>query len=142
MLSHFHPSLPTIVGTDASDYAMGAVLSQISDSGKHPIAFDSRMPLQAELNYEIHDKELLGIVWALKRWRAFLLCISSSLEALTNHSSLQYSVSSKILICCCGIPYLSGPASSTLRVKISKYQNLNGQFRISQLKGHFHNHIC
>ncbi|MBW0581133.1 hypothetical protein O181_120848 [Austropuccinia psidii MF-1] len=31
ILSHFDPSLPTIVGTDASDYALGSVLSQISD---------------------------------------------------------------------------------------------------------------
>ncbi|MBW0569530.1 hypothetical protein O181_109245 [Austropuccinia psidii MF-1] len=38
----------------------------ISDSGKHPIAFDRRKIIPAELNYEIHDKELLGIVWALK----------------------------------------------------------------------------
>ncbi|MBW0567130.1 hypothetical protein O181_106845 [Austropuccinia psidii MF-1] len=89
ILSHFDPSLPTIVETDASDYALGAVLSQISDSRKHPIAFDSRKRLPAELNYEIHDKELLGIVCALKRWRAFLLSLSSSFEVLTNHSSLQ-----------------------------------------------------
>ncbi|MBW0463604.1 hypothetical protein O181_003319 [Austropuccinia psidii MF-1] len=39
ILSHFNPSLPTIVETDASDYALGAVLHQVSDSGKHPIAF-------------------------------------------------------------------------------------------------------
>ncbi|MBW0528454.1 hypothetical protein O181_068169 [Austropuccinia psidii MF-1] len=97
ILSHFDPSLPTIVETDASDYALGAVLSQISDSGKHPIAFDSRKLLPAELNYEIHDKELLGIVWALKHWRAFLLSLSSSFEVPTDHSSLQYFMSSKIL---------------------------------------------
>ncbi|MBW0561053.1 hypothetical protein O181_100768, partial [Austropuccinia psidii MF-1] len=95
--SHFDPSLPTIVETDASDYALGAILSQISHSGKHPIEFDSRKLLPAELNYEIHDKEPLGIVWALKRWRAFLLSLSSSFEVLTNHSSLQYFMSSKIL---------------------------------------------
>ncbi|MBW0591659.1 hypothetical protein O181_131374 [Austropuccinia psidii MF-1] len=65
ILSHFYPSLPTIVETDASDYALGAVLSLISDSEKHPIAFDNCKLLPAELNYEIHDKELLGIVWAL-----------------------------------------------------------------------------
>ncbi|MBW0551759.1 hypothetical protein O181_091474 [Austropuccinia psidii MF-1] len=80
ILSHFNPSLPTIVETDASYYALGAVLSQISDSGKHPIAFDSRKLLPAELNHEIHDKQLFGIVWALKRCRAFLLSLSSSFE--------------------------------------------------------------
>ncbi|MBW0559417.1 hypothetical protein O181_099132 [Austropuccinia psidii MF-1] len=67
ILSHFDPSLPTIIETDAPNYALGAVLSQISDSGKHPIAFYSQRILPAELNYEIHDRELLGIVWALKR---------------------------------------------------------------------------
>ncbi|MBW0559124.1 hypothetical protein O181_098839 [Austropuccinia psidii MF-1] len=97
ILSHFDPSLPTIVETDASDYALGAVLSQISDSGKHHIAFDSRKLLPAELNYEIHDTELLGIVWALKCWRAFLLSLCSSFKVLTDHSSLQYCMSSKIL---------------------------------------------
>ncbi|MBW0571807.1 hypothetical protein O181_111522, partial [Austropuccinia psidii MF-1] len=51
------------LNTNASNYALGAALSQISDSGKHPIAFP------ADLNYEIHEKELLGIVRALKHWR-------------------------------------------------------------------------
>ncbi|MBW0589731.1 hypothetical protein O181_129446 [Austropuccinia psidii MF-1] len=99
ILSHFNPSLPTIVETDASDYALGAVLSQVNDSGKHPIAFDSRKLLPAELNYEIHDKELLGIVWALKHWRAFLLSLSDFFEVLTDHCSLQYFMSSKVLTC-------------------------------------------
>ncbi|MBW0491540.1 hypothetical protein O181_031255 [Austropuccinia psidii MF-1] len=97
ILSHFDPSLPTIVETDESDYTLGAVLSHISDSGKQPIAFDSRKLPPDELNYEIHYKELLGIVWALKCWRAFLLSLSSSFEVLTNHYSLQYFMSSKIL---------------------------------------------
>ncbi|MBW0559874.1 hypothetical protein O181_099589 [Austropuccinia psidii MF-1] len=99
ILSHFNPSLPTIVETDASDYALGAILSQVNDSGKHPIAFDSCKLLPADLNYEVHEKELLGIVWALKRWRAFLLSLSNPFEVLINHSSLQYFMSSKFLTC-------------------------------------------
>ncbi|MBW0541721.1 hypothetical protein O181_081436 [Austropuccinia psidii MF-1] len=90
ILSHFNPSQPIIVEIDASDYALGAVLSQVSDSGKHPIAFYNFKLLPAELNYEIHEKELLGIVWTLQCWRAFLLSLSSSFEVLTNNSSLQY----------------------------------------------------
>ncbi|MBW0483556.1 hypothetical protein O181_023271 [Austropuccinia psidii MF-1] len=80
ILSHFNPSLPTIVETDASYYALGAVLT--------------------ELNYEIHYKEILGIVWTLMRWRAFLLSLSDSFEVLKDHSSLQYFMSSKVLTCC------------------------------------------
>ncbi|MBW0479773.1 hypothetical protein O181_019488 [Austropuccinia psidii MF-1] len=70
-----------------------------TESGKHPIAFDSHKVIPVELNYEIHEKELLGILWALKRWRAFLLSLSSPFEVLTNHSSLQYFMSSKVLTC-------------------------------------------
>ncbi|MBW0467682.1 hypothetical protein O181_007397 [Austropuccinia psidii MF-1] len=99
-LSHFNPSLPTIVETDASDYALEAVLSQFSDSGKHPIGFDSHMLLPAELSYGIHDRELLGIVWALKRYRDFLPSLSFSFEDLTHHSSFQDFISSNILTRC------------------------------------------
>ncbi|MBW0533713.1 hypothetical protein O181_073428 [Austropuccinia psidii MF-1] len=97
ILSHFNPSLLTIVENDASDYAWGAVLSQVNNSGKHPIAFDSCNLLPAELDYEIHDKELLGIVWALKHWKAFLLSLSNPFEVFTDHPSLQYFMSSKVL---------------------------------------------
>ncbi|MBW0471426.1 hypothetical protein O181_011141 [Austropuccinia psidii MF-1] len=99
VLSPFNCSLPTIVETDALNYALGCGLGQVSDSGKHPIAFNTCKCITAELNYEIHDKELLGIVWALKRWRAFLLSLYSPFEVLTNHSSFQYFISSKVLTC-------------------------------------------
>ncbi|MBW0535301.1 hypothetical protein O181_075016 [Austropuccinia psidii MF-1] len=56
--------------------------------------------IPADLNYVIHDKELLGIVWALKRWRAVLHSLSSSFDVLTDHSSLQYFISSKVLTLC------------------------------------------
>ncbi|MBW0573880.1 hypothetical protein O181_113595 [Austropuccinia psidii MF-1] len=104
VLSHFNPSLPTIVETDASNDLLGAVLSQVSDSGKHPIALNSCKNIPAELNYEIHDKELLRIVWALKRWRAFLLSLSSPFEVLTDHSSLQYFMSYKRPGCLATLP--------------------------------------
>ncbi|MBW0481981.1 hypothetical protein O181_021696 [Austropuccinia psidii MF-1] len=93
ILSHFNPSLKTIVETNASDYALGAVLIQVNDSGKHPISFDSHKLLPAELIYGIHDKEHLGIVWA------FLLSVSNLFEVLKDHSSLQYFMSSKVLTC-------------------------------------------
>ncbi|MBW0484838.1 hypothetical protein O181_024553 [Austropuccinia psidii MF-1] len=42
ILSNFNSSPPTIVETNAYHYALGAALNQVYDSGKHPIAFDSR----------------------------------------------------------------------------------------------------
>ncbi|MBW0486959.1 hypothetical protein O181_026674 [Austropuccinia psidii MF-1] len=100
MLSHFNPSLSAIVETDASDYALVVLMTQVNDSGKHPIAFDSAKLLSAELNYEIHDKELLGLVWALECWRAFLLFLSNSFEVLKDNSSVQYFISYKVLTGC------------------------------------------
>ncbi|MBW0492401.1 hypothetical protein O181_032116 [Austropuccinia psidii MF-1] len=93
----FNPSLPTIVETNASYYALGAVLSQVSHSGKHPIALGNHKLIPAKLNYKIHDKELLGIVWALKHWRASLISLCSPFEVQTDYSSLQYFMSSKVL---------------------------------------------
>ncbi|MBW0551782.1 hypothetical protein O181_091497 [Austropuccinia psidii MF-1] len=100
VLSHFNPSLPIVVETDSSDYSLVSVLSQVNDSENHPIVFDRHKLLPAELSYEIHDKELLGIVLALKYWRAFLLSLSYSFEFLTDHSSLKYFMSSKVLTHC------------------------------------------
>ena len=49
--------------TNASDFDLGAVLSQIGIDGKlHRVTFYSRKFSTAEINYEIHDKELLAIV--------------------------------------------------------------------------------
>jgi len=58
------------VETDALDFALGAVLSQRDDENHlHPVAFHSRKFTSAEINYEIHDKELLAIVDSFKHWR-------------------------------------------------------------------------
>ncbi|MBW0509167.1 hypothetical protein O181_048882 [Austropuccinia psidii MF-1] len=100
IVSHFNLYLPTIVETYSSDYSLGTVLNHVNDSGKHPIAFDSCKLLPAELNYELHDKELLGIVWALKLWQDFLLSLSNPFEVFTDHYSPQYFMSSKVLTLC------------------------------------------
>ena len=55
-----------IVATDASDYAMGAVLSQVWDDGKHPVAFESRKMNLAAQNYPTHEREFLAIIHALR----------------------------------------------------------------------------
>ncbi|VDC04290.1 unnamed protein product [Peniophora sp. CBMAI 1063] len=65
---------PFRVEADASDFAMGAVLSQKAADGKwHPIAYFSKSLSKAEHNYEIYDKELLAIMLALEEWCQYLL---------------------------------------------------------------------
>ena len=64
---HFLSGRPTVIEIDASDYALGAVMSQECDDGRlHPVAFHSRRFQPAEINYDIHDKEMLAMVAALK----------------------------------------------------------------------------
>jgi hypothetical protein len=69
ILTHFNPKRQCIVETDASDFALGAVLSQKEDDDMlHPIAYYSRKFSPAEINYEIHDKELLAVVESFTIW--------------------------------------------------------------------------
>jgi hypothetical protein len=73
VLAHFDPTRTAIVETDASDFALGAILSQKGDDNRlHPVAFHSRKLTAAEINYEIHDKELLAIMDCFGRWRRYL----------------------------------------------------------------------
>ena len=98
ILQHFDPKLQAYVETDASDYAIGTILSQLgSDNLLHPVAFDSRKMAPADLNYAIHDKELLAIVWAFSRWRSHLLGAQKQIVVYTDHNSLQYFMTSKQL---------------------------------------------
>jgi hypothetical protein len=63
ILIHLDFSKPFFFERDASDYALGAVLSQNrKDKQLHPIAFHSKKFIAVKINYEIHDKELLAIV--------------------------------------------------------------------------------
>src|SRR5882672_7307415 len=57
ILSHFNPDNPIVVETDASDYAIAAISSQISpdDNDIHPIVFYSCSMQPTELNYEIYE---------------------------------------------------------------------------------------
>ena len=63
------------VETNASGYAIGGVLSQLTsdDSGQwHPLAFFSWKMIFTETRYETYDNELLAIVKAFKTWKHYL----------------------------------------------------------------------
>jgi len=53
--------------TDTSDRALVAILSTYVRKEVYPIAFHSRTFSNVELNYDIHDKELLVIFEAFKK---------------------------------------------------------------------------
>ena len=101
ILHYFDFSKPSILETDASDFALGAVISQYDDDGVlHPIAFHSRSFLAVgEINYDTHDKELLAIVDAFKVWRHYLIAAppSSPTLVISDHHNLLHFESSQQL---------------------------------------------
>jgi hypothetical protein len=76
------------VTTDASDKRSGALLSYgITWETACPVAFESASFKDAELNYPIHEKELLAIIRALKKWRVDL--IGNDFTIFTDHRTLE-----------------------------------------------------
>ena len=69
ILTHWIPDAQLIVETDASDYALAAILSIVNEDNEvHPVTFHSRTFTAAELNYNTYDKKLLAIFKAFKIW--------------------------------------------------------------------------
>ena len=91
ILTLWDPSCPTRLEVDASGFATGGALLQQDKTGIwHPVAFRSSSMQPAERNYEIHDREMLAIIEALKDWRYFLEGLPSPFEIITDHSNLQF----------------------------------------------------
>ena len=91
ILRHFQPHLPLTIEADASDYALGCILSQPSPQGDlHPVCFYSRKFSGAELNYPIYDKELLAVVAGFKQWRVYVEGARFPVQVYTDHKNLEY----------------------------------------------------
>jgi transposase InsO family protein len=98
LLLHFQPGLPTMVETDASDHAIAGVLYQKQTDGKwHPAAYYFRSMVGSEMNYPIHDKELLAIIASLQHWRPHLAGTPEPIQVLSDHRALEYFMTTKAL---------------------------------------------
>ena len=62
VIHQFSPDKPIFITTDASKDAIGAVMEQEFEDGKHPVCFASRVLNSAEQNYAAHDLELLVLL--------------------------------------------------------------------------------
>ena len=82
---------PFVVDTDALAYAIGAVLHQRDQKGKaHPIAFLSKTLDATQCNWDIYDKELFTVIYALTIWRQYLMGGQHQVVVNMDHHNLQY----------------------------------------------------
>ncbi|CAN6711744.1 unnamed protein product [Malus baccata var. baccata] len=81
-------STPFELMCDASDYAIGAVLGQRKNKLPHVIYYASLTLNDAQLNYSTTEKELLAVVFALDKFRSYL--IGTKVIVFTDHAALKY----------------------------------------------------
>lgn len=85
--------LPFELICDASDYAVGAVLGQRKDKKAHVVYYASRTLNDAQINYTTTKKELLAIVYALDKFRSYV--VGSQVTIFTDHAALKYLLEKK-----------------------------------------------
>ncbi|KAJ8616831.1 hypothetical protein MRB53_036203 [Persea americana] len=73
---------------DTSDYAVGAVLGQRIGKASHAIYYASRTLNDAQRNYSTTEKELLSVVFALEKFRSYLL--GTKVIVYSDHVALRY----------------------------------------------------
>ncbi|VVA30993.1 PREDICTED: LOW QUALITY PROTEIN, partial [Prunus dulcis] len=86
-------SLPFELMCDASDYAIGAVLGQRVNKLPHVIYYASRTLNDAQLNYSTTEKELLAVVFALEKFRSYL--VGSKVIVYSDHAALRFLLTKK-----------------------------------------------
>ena len=73
ILVHFQPKKESTMETDVSDEAIGGCLSQLDKLGQlRLVVYYSRKLMEVELNYDVHDKEMLASVECFRTWRHYL----------------------------------------------------------------------
>ena len=79
------------VKVDASNYTMGAILMQRDEKNVlHLIAFFSKSMNVAQHNYDIYNKEPLGLWEMLRHWRQYLFQPQHKVQIYTNHANLLF----------------------------------------------------
>ena len=84
---------PFEIMCDASDFAIGAVLGQRKDKKLHVIYYASRTLDVAQLNYTTTEKEFLAVIFAIDKFRSYL--VGSKIVVYTDHAAIRYLMSKK-----------------------------------------------
>ena len=85
--------LPFEIMCDPSDYAVGAVFGQRLDKKLTAICYVSKTLIEAGINYTTTEKELLAVVYALEKFRPYIL--GSKIIIYTDHAAMKYFLSKK-----------------------------------------------
>ena len=87
--AHYDTSQPLVLSCDASQYGVGAVLSQVCNGDEKPIAYVSRTLTTAERNYSQLEKEGLVLIYGVRKFHNDLFGRTFTLR--TDHKPLQIS---------------------------------------------------
>ena len=97
VLAHYDLKLEIWVETNASNFVVAKVLSQMHGEVLKPVAYFSKKITPAMYNYMIYDKELLAIVKSFETWRPELASVNEPVKVLTNHQNLEHFMTTKQL---------------------------------------------
>jgi hypothetical protein len=86
-------NLPFEIMCDASDHAVGAVLGQRREKKMHATYYESKTLDEAQVNYATTEKELLPVVYAIDKFRQYL--VGSKIIVYTDHSAIKYLLNKK-----------------------------------------------
>jgi hypothetical protein len=85
--------LPFEIMCDASDYVVGALLGQTEDKKHYAISYASKTLTGPQLNYATTKKELLAVVFAIEKFRSYL--VGAKVIVYTDHAALKYLLTKK-----------------------------------------------
>lgn len=85
-----------VIETDTSDFGLGCALSQFKEKRLNTLAFHCRKINHAERNYQIHDKEELGILEVFKEWKQYVVRSDNPITIYTELENLQNFLTTKV----------------------------------------------
>ncbi|GFV93573.1 retrovirus-related Pol polyprotein from transposon 297 [Trichonephila clavipes] len=89
ILRRVDPKKPFIIRTDASSYALGAVLLQgESPTNEQPVEYASRLLSSSEKNYSTTEREALAVVWAFNKFREYIE--GAEITVASDHQPLKW----------------------------------------------------